>query len=143
MKFRTRYIAFLGIYGLFASGLTGCALKPSNPEANARPACVSLDSYSYVIEQVMNVQPDWKLLEQTTNSSQYQWTIEDQSGKHTLSTTLTSDGCVCATVASSHFRMGSGKEEMVGLLQGAAVAPVSELHYTVSGAKRALWHINN
>ena len=130
MKFKAVPIALIGIIGVFTAGLTGCASKPSVPKPNARPACVSLDSYSNVIEQVMNVQPDWKNLERTPKSSQYEWTIDDQYGSHSLSTTLTADGCVCATVASSHFRMGSGKEQMVGLLQGAAVAPVSDLGYT-------------
>jgi hypothetical protein len=132
MKFKPHYITlFLG-YTLFALVLVSCTFTQSDSQTNTRPACVTLDSYGYVIEQVMSVQPDWELLGQSAENSRYQWMTEDEGGKHTLSTTLTSDGCVCATVASSHFSMGSGKEEMVGLLQGAAVAPISNLDYTAT-----------
>ncbi len=112
--------------------MTGCAFNQPDQAASTRPECVTLESYSFVIEQVMNLQPDWVPLEQTAEGLHYQWTIEDEGGMHTLSATLTSAGCVCGTVASSQFNMGSGKEEIVGLLQGAAVAPVSDLDYTAS-----------
>jgi hypothetical protein len=78
----------------------------------------------------MNVQPTWEPLQHITDASQYQWRIADESGEHSLTTSLTSDGCICATASSSRFNMGSGKEEIVGLIQGAAVAPISNLDYT-------------
>jgi hypothetical protein len=128
----THFITLLIFSILITFGFTSCSFQQSDPEIESRPACVTLDNYSYVIEQVMKVQPDWNLLEESTDHFQYLWKIEDQSGIHSLSTTLTSDGCVCAAVATSQFNMGTGKEEIVGLLQGAAVVPVSDLDYTAS-----------
>lgn len=101
---QAHYITLLGVYSIFALILASCTLAQSDSQTNTRPACVTLDSYSYAIEQVMNIQSDWKLLKQSADNSQYQCTTEDKGGKHTLSATLTSDECVCATVASSHFR---------------------------------------
>ena len=132
MKFISRYLVLLGACSVVALGLAGCTRKQPDQAANTRPSCVTLPMYSSVIEQVMNVQPTWELLAQTYESYHYQWALQDDSGKHTLSTTLTSDECVCATNASSHFNMGRGKEEMAGLFQGAAVAPVSNLDYTAA-----------
>ncbi len=132
MKFTARHLAILIVCCLLMLGVTNCTSRPSDPELNARPACVTIDSYSNVIEQVMDVRPDWDLLGQKKDGIKYRWAIEDESGKHTLSAFLTSDGCVCATLASSQFRMGGGGEETVGLFQGAAVAPVSDLDYTAT-----------
>ena len=129
MKISARLIACLGVTGLFALVLAGCTSRRPVSEINNRPACVHLYSYSSVIEQVMNVRPKWEMISRTADAYQFQWAIEDEGGTHTLSATLTSDGCVCATVASSHFRMGGGHEKMVGSLDGAAIAPVSELDY--------------
>jgi hypothetical protein len=129
MKISARLIACLGVASLLALVLAGCTSRRPVSEINHRPDCVSLFSYSSVIEQVMNVRPEWEMISRTAKAYQFQWVIEDEGGTHTLSATLTSDGCVCATAASSHFSMGSGHEKMVGSLEGAAIAPVSELNY--------------
>jgi hypothetical protein len=132
MKFTTGQIALLGVCAVLALALAGCAPSEPNPATLSRPECVTLDSYSSVIEQVMNMRPNWEPLGQSTNVHQYQWTIADESGEHTLTATLTPEQCVCATVASSRFNMAGGKIKIVGLLQGAAVAPVSDLNYTAT-----------
>ena len=122
-------ILFVMFAGLIVAA-TGCLFNQSDQAASTRPECVTLESYSYVIEQVMHVRPGWVPIEQAAEGLRYRWTIKDDSGIHTLSATLTASGCVCGTVASSLFNMGGGKEEIIGLLQGAAVAPVSDLNYT-------------
>ena len=132
MKFKARHSILFIVISMLVLSFAAYMLNKSDQAASTRPSCVTLPMYSSVIEQVMNIQPGWKLLAQTNESYHYQWAIQDDSGKHTLSTTLTSDECVCATVASSHFSMGSGKEDIVGLLQGAAVVPVSNLDYTAA-----------
>jgi hypothetical protein len=128
MKFTAGQIVLPGVCAVLALTLAGCAPSGPNPATLSRPECVTLDSCSYVIEQVMNMRPNWEPLGQS--ASAYQWKIDDESGEHTLTATLTPEQCVCATAASSRFNMAGGKTEMVGLLQGAAVAPVSDLNYT-------------
>ncbi len=130
IKFKASHIILFVVISMVVLSITVYWLNKPNQAASTRPPCVTLPMYSSVIEQVMNIQPSWELLTQTNESYQYQWAIQDDSGKHTLSATLTSDECICATNASSHFNMGSGKEDMAGLFQGAAVAPVSDLDYT-------------
>lgn len=132
MNIMVRQIEIIRIYTLIVLVITGCTINQKDPEIDTRPACVTLEDYSYVIEQVMNVQPNWELLAKPGESYQYRWTVEDEGGYHTLSTTLRGDACVCATASSSQFDMGSGKEEIVGLLQGAAVIPISDLNYISS-----------
>lgn len=88
--------------------------------------------YSSVIEQVIGMVPDWKPLGQGADAYQYQWTLERENGRHTLTATLTPAQCVCAAVASSQFSFYGGELEMVGGFAGAAVAPVSDLNYTAS-----------
>ena len=130
MRFSHGQIALPVVCTVFALALAGCA--PTGPNASTlnRPECVTLDSYGYVIEQVMNMRPKWEPVGESTNT--FQWKINDESGEHTLTATLTPEQCVCATVASSRFNMAGGRTEMVGLLQGAAVAPVSDLNYTAT-----------
>jgi hypothetical protein len=130
MKHTQCNLAILIVYCSLVLSISSCTFMQSDAEGNARPACVTIDSYSDVIEQVMKVQPDWEALEHRKGGFQYRWTIEDEGGKHALSAFLTAEGCVCATVAASQFRMGGGKEELVGMLEGAAAAPASDLNYT-------------
>jgi hypothetical protein len=117
------------ILGLgFSLALAACAAGRPSSVASGRPDCVSLPSYSGVIQQVMRVQPTWQLLPWDVHGTKYQWTIEDTRGSHTLTAALTPEGCVCATSAMSRFLGSQG--ETAGNLQGAAVAPISELDYT-------------
>lgn len=106
--------------------LTAAGCVPGPSTASTRPACVTLESYSGVIEQVMNLQPDW----QPVDSNHVQWVVADEKGEHTLTARLTPQGCVCAAGSTSY--VSTGGAEMAGLMQGAAVAPVSELGYTAS-----------
>ncbi len=129
MKLTVRQLMVIGVYTVSVLSFTGCASPPSVSEMNIRPACVTLENCSYVIEQVMNVQPAWELLQQSTDGYQYQWHIDNENGEHTLTARLTPDGCVCAAASSSQFLMGIGEEKIAGLLQGAVVAPVSNLDY--------------
>lgn len=70
------------------------------------------------------------LLNQTKGYSQYQWVLQATTGSHSLNTVLTPGGCICATTAKSQFHFGKGEEELVGLLEGAAVVPISDLNFT-------------
>ena len=108
------------------------ACAPSQPSSvvTARPACVDLWAYNGVIEQVMGMQPDWESPAPTAQGYESQWVIRDHRGIHTLTAAMTAQGCVCATNAMSRFRGAYAQGETAGLLQGAAVAPVSELEYT-------------
>jgi|WetSurMetagenome_2_1015567.scaffolds.fasta_scaffold174173_2 hypothetical protein len=130
MKSASLFFVYLGICGIFALSFAGCAPRQPGQATSTRPDCVTLPMYSSVIEQVMAIQPTWDRMAQIKDGSQYQWTIQNERAKHTLSATLTSAGCVCAATATSHFHAGQGEDEMAGLLQGAAVAPVSDLNYT-------------
>jgi hypothetical protein len=132
MESRTGQLRSIGICAVLALALGGCAPAGPNPATLSRPDCVTLGSYSSVIEQVMSMTPKWEPIGQAANASQYQWKIDDESGEHTLTATLTPGRCVCATAASSRFNMAGGRTRIVGLLEGAAVAPVSDLNYTAA-----------
>ncbi len=119
-----------GICAALAFALSGCLPLGPNASTLNRPDCVTLDMYSSVIEQVMGMVPDWQPLGAASSASQHQWKVEDEYGKHTLTATLLPGGCVCAAVALSQFDLSSGKAEMVGWFEGAAVAPISDLNYT-------------
>jgi len=110
--------------------LDACAPSPPSSVVSGRPACVDLGSYNGVIMQVMGMQPDWKSAAPAAQGYKSQWAIRDLRGIHTLSAAMTAQGCVCATNAMSRFRGAYAQGETAGLLQGAAVAPVSELEYT-------------
>jgi hypothetical protein len=121
------YVA-VGLASLIA--LFGCAPRTPSSVASGRPACVGLESYSAVIEQVMNIQPQWESVATGTQCYEARWVIHNDAGIHSLSAALTAEGCVCATRAASRFRGGFTQGETAGLLQGAAAAPVSQLEYT-------------
>jgi len=129
-KFTVSRLVSLGACAVFGLGVVSCTFKQPDRAASTRPACVTLDNYNSVINQVMKIQPSWDALTQTKDGFQTKWAIQNPAGRHTLTATLTSDGCICATNATSHFRAGYDQEKLVGLLQGAAVAPVSNLDYT-------------
>lgn len=120
----------LGVLILACLAFAACAPKQVDGQADERPACVTLSSYSGVIQQVMHIQPHWDPIKQVGESHQSQWAVQDDKGSHTLSVALTSDGCVCATKAKSYFSGGFTQGELAGLMQGAAVAPVSDLEST-------------
>ena len=105
-------------------------LKKNESQTSNRPACVSLASYSGVIEQVMDMQPDWESVSRTGEESEYQWIAQDKQSDNTLTAILSSGDCVCATRAESHQVGSFGKSKLGGLILGAAVAPVSDLNYT-------------
>jgi hypothetical protein len=117
----------VGLAGFFF--LTACTASPPGSVVSGRPACVDLDSYSGVILQVMGIEPEWESVIPIEQGSQTQWVIDDDRGVHTLSVVMAEQGCVCATNATSQFRGGYSQGEQAGLLQGAAVAPISELEY--------------
>ena len=125
-----RRLILLCILAVCTLVITGCGPSQSDQAVSTHPACVTLPMYSSVIDQVMNMQPTWDPLPQIKDGYQYQWTLQEDRAKHTLSATLTSEGCVCAATAASHYSLGDNQEKLVGLLQGAAVAPVSNLDYT-------------
>ena len=110
--------------------LVACAHSPPSSVVSGRPACVDLGSYNGVIMQVTGMQPDWESAVPTAQGYKSEWAIRDYGGIHTLSAAMTAQGCVCATNAISRFRGAYAQGETAGLLQGAAVAPVSELEYT-------------
>src|SRR3990172_4456646 len=111
--------------------LAACSSPPTSA-ASERPTCVTLEAYSAVIQQVMNVYPSWAPLEVTPDGYVTRWLIETDDAAHQLTTTMTRNECICATVATSHFPSGSLEAEFAGYLQGAAVAPLSDLDYTSS-----------
>jgi len=123
-------VVVLVAFQAFVLGLTGCAAKQPVKTDNTRPACVTLPIYGSVIEQVMGVSPEWSPPEQIKQGFRTRWEIQDDQGTHVLSAILTPDGCVCATAATSHFVGGFSQGKLTGYLQGAAVAPVSDLNYT-------------
>lgn len=131
-KFTMSGLLSLGACAVFALGFAGCTFKPSGQATSTRPACVTLLMYNSVINQVMKIQPSWDALTRMKDGFQTAWTIQNPTGKHTLTAALTSEKCICATNATSHYRAGHGQENLVGLLQGAAVAPVSDLDYTAA-----------
>jgi hypothetical protein len=110
--------------------LAACTPNPPSSVASGRPACVYLSSYSGVIQQVMGIQPEWEPVVQDRQGYKSEWVVQDEEGKQTLSVVITPEGCVCATNATSQFLGAFAQGEFAGLLQGAAVAPVSQLEYT-------------
>ncbi len=120
--------AILGL--AFPLVAAACASSRPSSVASGRPECVSLSSHSGVIQQVTNMRPQWNQLPWDTHGDRYQWIVEDTTGTHTLTVATTPEGCVCATNAKSEFHGSRSQGETAGLLQGAAVAPVSELDYT-------------
>ena len=120
-------VAFVGI----GIALAACSSPPTS-SASERPSCVTLESYSSVIQQVMNVYPSWGPLEVTPGGYVTRWRIELNDAAHQLMTIVTRNECICATVATSHFPSGSPEAQFAGYLQGAAVAPLSDLDYTSS-----------
>jgi hypothetical protein len=125
-----------GIPFLITSGFgvllarAACAPSPPSSVASGRPACVDLSSHSGVIKQVMGIQPEWEPVVQDRQGYKSEWVIQDDKGKHALSAAITPEGCVCATNATSQFHGAIAQGELAGLLQGATVAPVSQLEYT-------------
>jgi hypothetical protein len=115
---------------LFLLVLTGCADSVIGQISNDPPVCVTLDAYSSVIDQQMHASPVWNVVSQSEGFSLVQWSLQNTTGSHSLSATLTSDGCICGTRAQSQFRFGKGDEILVGLLEGAAVVPISDLNFT-------------
>jgi hypothetical protein len=122
----------LGAYFVFALGFAGCTSKPSDQATSTRPACVTLPMYSSVIDQVMKVQPSWDPLRKTDGGFQTEWVIQNPGGRHMLTAMLTSERCICAANATSQYRASYDQGKLAGLVQGAAVAPVSDLDYTKS-----------
>ena len=113
--------------------LAGCGyLLPSHSSSTSsnRPACVTLDSYSGVIRQVMSITPNWVGGNRNGDVFTTRWIIQDEFGTHQLAVNLSSDGCVCGTSATSQFKGGLTQGRLAGGMEGAAVAPVSELDYT-------------
>ena len=119
---------------LAACGFT----RPSNP-SNARPSCVTLPIYGSVIQQVMDDYPDWAPKQDERWGYSTQWAIQDEGGTHQLTVALTSQECVCATRASSQFTGGLPSGKLAGFLQGAAVAPVSDLDNLGKWIEPKLW----
>jgi hypothetical protein len=120
----------LGVLILLSFVFVACSPKQIESQTNARPACVTLSGYSGAIQQVMQVEPSWEPTSQEAEEFQYQWKIQDEEADHTLNVLLSPDGCVCGTNAKSFFNGDYTQGKLAGLLQGAAVAPVSELDYT-------------
>jgi hypothetical protein len=87
--------------------------------------------YSGVIEQVMDVTPEWGELVEIDRGYQSTWEVQRKTGTHALTATLTPDECICAAHADSRFVNGNQRESKVaGGLEGAAVAVISDLDYT-------------
>ena len=122
-----RVVVLVGI----AVGLGACS-PASTSDTNLRPTCVTLEAYSSVIQQVMSLYPSWSPLEATPYGYSTSWAVETEEGSHRLTTTMTRNGCICATMATSYFPSGSPAAEFAGYLQGAAVAPLSNLDYTTT-----------
>ena len=114
-----------------ALALGACSSGPP-PAISERPSCVTLPAYGSVIEQIMGVYPDWTPLQITKDGYEASWLIEAEGATHRLTATLTRRECICATVATSRFPSGSPQAEFAGYLQGAAVAPLSDLEDTAS-----------
>ena len=131
-KTHVNYSGFVSIAMILVILLALVACSPSPPMsvASGRPDCVDRGSYSGVILQVMGIEPEWESIGPIKQGSLSQWVIQDDRGVHTLSVAMTRQGCVCATEAASRFRGAYSQGEMAGLMQGAAVAPISELEYT-------------
>lgn len=102
----------------------------SENQTSNRPDCVSLASYSGVIEQVVDMEPEWESIYRVGEESEYKWAIKDKQSDNTLTAILSSAGCVCATRAESHQIANFQKSELGGLILGAAAAPVSDFNYT-------------
>jgi hypothetical protein len=124
------HIPPLGVLILFSFVLVACSPRQIEDHTNTRPACVTIPSYSGAIQQVMQVEPSWEPISQEAEGFQYQWNIQDEEADHTLNILLSPDGCICGTNAKSFFNGGFTQGKLAGLLQGAAVAPVSELDFT-------------
>ncbi|MHB8086708.1 MAG: hypothetical protein ACYDH2_00515 [Anaerolineaceae bacterium] len=123
-------IFFLGSLVLFMWALTGCTNTISTQISTVPPVCVNLEIYSSVIEQQMQYLPGWAYLGENDGFSQFRWIIQNTIGTHSITTVLSPDGCICATKAESQFHFGNGEENLVGLLEGAAVVPISDLNFT-------------
>ena len=115
--------------GLISGGIV-LLTRGDEPEVSERPSCVTLPVYSSVIEQVMGIYPNWDRLRATRDGFETTWTIHAERATHRLTAALTKNECVCATRAASSYPSGSPQAEFAGLLQGAAVAPISDLEYT-------------
>ena len=92
-----------GVLILLSFVLVACSPKQIESQTNARPACVTLSSYSGAIQQVMQVEPGWEPISQEAEGFQYQWKIQDEEADHALNVLLSPDGCVCGTNAKSFF----------------------------------------
>lgn len=130
-----RLIAVLGLLllscTLISAGIV-LIIRSGEPEMSERLACVTLPAYSSAIQQVMGIIPSWSSLQPTSDGLQTTWAIDAEGATHRLTATLTNNECICATQATSHYPSGSAQAEFAGLLQGAAVAPVSDLDYISS-----------
>jgi hypothetical protein len=107
-------------------------IKGDERELSERPSCVTLPVYSSFIEQVMGINPSWSSLRSFRNGFESTWRIETQGTTHRLTAILTEDECICATLAASRYPSGSPQAEFAGQLQGAAIAPISDLEYGTS-----------
>ena len=114
-------------FAAFILALVACSNSTQVPTPNGRPSCVTLPVYSSVIEQVVGVYPEWSPPRATQFGYEASWVIEAKDGTHQLTATLTRNECICATSAQSRFPSGSPQAKFAGYLQGAAVAPVSDL----------------
>jgi hypothetical protein len=124
----------IGIIGVIivVIGIAYATRSRPDPTLSERPLCVTLPVYSSVIEQVMDIYPTWSNLRATHDGFESTWVIEAEGATHHLTATLTKNECICATLATSRYPSGSPQAEFAGQLQGAAVAPISDLGYTTS-----------
>lgn len=109
--------------------LSACAGGRGAPTESAQGSCATLVLFSNAIVGVMHMQPEWAPMTRAGSTYQTRWTVQDASGSHELSVELTSGGCICASTATSRFQGSRSQGELAGLMQGAAVAAVSDMSY--------------
>lgn len=136
-KRRKGSIYIFGILGIIGGiivviGIVYATLSRPDPALSERPSCVTLPVYSSVIEQIMGIYPDWSPLQPTNDGFESTWVTEAEGSTHRLTATLTKNECICATLATSRYPSGSPQAEFAGQLQGAAIAPLSDLEYGTS-----------
>lgn len=110
--------------------LTACAGGRAVPAEPGQASCATLLLFSDAIVGVMHMQPEWGPVTRAGSTYLTRWTVQDAGGSHELSVKMTSDGCICATTATSRFQGSRSQGELAGLMQGAAVAAVSDPSYT-------------
>ena len=131
-------LAFVSVF-LPALVLVACVHAQTSSPSDDRPACVTLPVYGSVIQQVMEEYPDWAPQQDERWGYSTKWVIQRGRGAHELFVALTPQECVCATRASSRFIGSLPSGELAGFLQGAAVAPVSDLDYLDKWIEPKLW----